>query len=102
MVLDEINLLAEGATVLHEDNAGAIRWSSGDQRAKHVDIRFHFLIDEVHNRTVQIHYCPTREIISDARKRRVSRKLISSICEKSYKSGNVLYCIRIKEGCWLK
>ena len=43
IVLDAIPMLAEGATVLHEDSTGAIRWSSGEKRAKHVDIRFHFL-----------------------------------------------------------
>lgn len=39
MLLEEINMLQDGLTVLHEDNAGAIRWSSGDKMAKHVYIR---------------------------------------------------------------
>ena len=82
MVFNEINMLAEGATILHEDNTDAIRWSSGEKRGKYVDIRFHFLIVEVHNGTVQTHYCLTRETIADALTKGVPKAQFEHLREK--------------------
>ena len=66
MVLFELNMLPSDPTVIFENNLGALRWSSGEKRAKHVDIRFHFVADEVEKGTVQIQYCPTHEMIANA------------------------------------
>ena len=55
-------------TVLHEDNQSAIALSKGQQphgKAKHVDIKFHFIRDQVKKERIEIHYCPSESMIAD-------------------------------------
>lgn len=79
MSLSELNMLETTPTVLFEDNMGAIRWSSGEKRAKHVDIRFHFVRDEAENGTVELKYCPTAEMAADILTKPVSARQLEHL-----------------------
>ena len=50
------------------DNQGAIALSKDPvnrQRCKHIDIKYHFIRDALHERKIEIHYCPTTDMIAD-------------------------------------
>lgn len=82
MMLMELNLLSNCPTVIHEDNSGAILWSSGEKRAKDVDIRYHFVADEVRIRTIRLQYFPTEDMLADA-----LTKALSSIRMEKLRKG---------------
>ena len=50
------------------DNQGAIALSKdpvNHQRSKHIDVRYHFIRDEVNHGRVVIEYCPTSDMVAD-------------------------------------
>ena len=54
--------------VLYVDNQGAIALAKNPvhhQRSKHIDIRYHFVRDEVQNGFVILEYVPTEENVAD-------------------------------------
>ena len=54
--------------VIFEDNQGTIALAHNPvhrQRSKHIDIKFHFIRDEVRKRKVNLKYCPTNEMVAD-------------------------------------
>lgn len=55
-------------TPIMEDNQGAIAMSRnpiGHARTKHIDIRYHFIREQVQEGTISLHYCPTENMIAD-------------------------------------
>lgn len=53
---------------MYEDNQAAINMTKNPNyhgRAKHVDIKYHFIRDQVDKNTVNITYCPTNDMIAD-------------------------------------
>lgn len=56
------------AMVIYEDNQSAISLARNPQfhgRAKHIDIRHHFVRDQVANETVELKYCRTENMVAD-------------------------------------
>ena len=56
------------ATVIFEDNQSAISMAKNPQfhgRAKHIDIKYHFIREQVKNGTVRLKYCKREEMIAD-------------------------------------
>ena len=56
------------STVLFCDNQSAINISTDlvtKQRTNHVEIHMHYIRELVHNRTINLQYCPTDEQIAD-------------------------------------
>ena len=54
--------------VLMEDNHGAIAIAMnpiGHARTKHIDIRYHYIREAVHDGMINLHYFPTSEMIAD-------------------------------------
>jgi len=54
--------------VIFGDNQGAIALSKdpvNHQRSKHIDVRYHFIRDEVNHGRVVIEYCPTSDMVAD-------------------------------------
>ena len=77
-----------GATVLYEDNKSAICMSKNAQfhgRAKHIDIRHHFIQEKVCDGTVELKYCPTC-MIADILTKGLSSVLFEKLRDKA---GNV-------------
>jgi hypothetical protein len=55
-----------GPIEIYEDNAAAIRWSTGDsRRAKHLDLKVCFVHDIVAKKQVVLKYVPTTNQLAD-------------------------------------
>ena len=55
-------------TIIHEDNQGAIcltKNTKAHSRAKHIDIKYHFIRENVQNKEIELKYCPTDKIVAD-------------------------------------
>eukprot|EP00794_Sanderia_malayensis_P016556 gene16556-biopygen13988 len=55
-------------TTIHEDNQGAIcltKNTKAHSRAKHIDIKYHFIREKVQNKEIELTYCPTDKMIAD-------------------------------------
>ena len=60
---------AETATMLQTDNQGAIALAKNPvhhTRAKHIDIRYHFIRDAVSDNIIWLQYVPTEEMTADS------------------------------------
>ncbi len=68
-VLMEAGIAIHSATPLRSDNQSAIAWATGERspssRAKHVDVRVHFIRDLVKEEIIDILYVPTEENDAD-------------------------------------
>ena len=56
------------ATVIHEDNQSAIAIAKNPQfhgRAKHIEIKYHFICEHIQKGSVELKYCPTEKMIAD-------------------------------------
>ena len=55
-------------TVMFEDNQSAIclaKNPSNHSRAKHVDIKYHFIREAIEKKEIELRYCPTDEMVAD-------------------------------------
>ncbi len=67
-LLSSVGAKVAGATVIFEDNQGAIAMSKNPvshARTKHIDIKFHYIREAVENGSVQLKYCSTEEMLAD-------------------------------------
>ena len=58
----------QNSILIFEDNQGTIALSKNPvnrSRAKHIDIKYHFIRDEVNKGKVVLEYCPTGEMVAD-------------------------------------
>ena len=66
--MTNLNFNIEIPMTTYEDNTAAISMSKNPQfhgRAKHVDIKCHFVRDHVYKGSVNISYCPTSNTLAD-------------------------------------
>ena len=67
-VLEEVKYSQQGPIMLFCDNNLAIKLSKNSVlhgKSKHIDTRFHFLLDLTKDGTVQLVYCKSEEQIAD-------------------------------------
>jgi hypothetical protein len=67
-LLASLNVEVETSITIYEDNQSAICMSKNPQyhgRSKHIDIRFHFVRDQVEKKTVNVLYCPSNDMLAD-------------------------------------
>jgi hypothetical protein len=60
---------AEGQDTLLSDSQGAIALGRNPEyhaRTKHIDVQYHFIRECVENGTIQLKYCPTKDMVADA------------------------------------
>ena len=58
----------DGPTTILEDNQSSIAMAKNPQfhgRAKHIDIRHHFIREQGTSETVELECCPTHEMVAD-------------------------------------
>ncbi len=63
----ELGIQPEAITIF-EDNQSAISMTKNPQfhgRAKHIDLKYHFVRDQMSEGTVKLEYCPSKEMIAD-------------------------------------
>ena len=67
-LLSDLNRKPTGPMLILEDNQAAISMTKNAQyhgRAKHIDIKYHFIREHVANATVKLEYCNSEEMIAD-------------------------------------
>ncbi len=55
-------------TVIMEDNQSAISMAKNPQfhgRAKHINIKYHFIREQVSESKIRLEYCPTKHMLAD-------------------------------------
>lgn len=64
----ELSYSADEPTIIFEDNQSAIAISRNPQfhgRTKHIDIKYHYVRDQITQKSIDLVYCPTGEMIAD-------------------------------------
>ena len=67
-LIAEISSSDQSPVLIYEDNQSAIAMVQNPQfhgRAKHIDIRHHFVREEVSKGTVTLQYCPSGDMTAD-------------------------------------
>ncbi|XP_062556749.1 uncharacterized protein LOC134221576 [Armigeres subalbatus] len=68
VLLRDLGQHVEDPTVIHEDNQACIHVAESDKptrRMKHVDVRFHFVKNEIDAGTIRLLYIPSEDQIAD-------------------------------------
>ena len=75
-LLTSVGVVVDKPIIIKEDNQGAIAIAKDPvkhTRAKHIDIRFHFLRDIVKLRDIELGYCATENMTADILTKPVSK-----------------------------
>ena len=67
-LLEELSLNQKNTALLFQDNQGAIfleKNKTNKPRTKHIDIRHHFIREQVDKGRIDIQYCPTNDMVAD-------------------------------------
>lgn len=75
-----------GATEVWEDNQGAIALASNvgyNARTKHIDIRQHFIRENVVNDTISVKYIKTEDQVADMLTKALGNKRLKFLCKAS-------------------
>ena len=73
------------ATVLHEDNHGALELSRNTIHhalTEYVDIKYHFLRNAVGSKEVELMYCPTNVVIADVFTKGLAKQIFQAMREQ--------------------
>ena len=66
--LRELNVPIAQPTVIHEDNRGSIIASTnglGGPRSRHLDIKHHYVVEQVREKRIAVRYIPSNENLAD-------------------------------------
>jgi hypothetical protein len=63
-LLDELGFPQE-ITEMNQDNKSCIQITHSHQRSKHIDIRHHFIKDEINLSNMKMNWCPTKDMVAD-------------------------------------
>jgi hypothetical protein len=64
----DLQINCSSPTTINEDNQGTIAMSKNPvlhKCTKHIDIKFHFVREKIQDRTIELKYCPTHEMVAD-------------------------------------
>lgn len=66
-LLGEIGVDSSDPILVNEDNQSAIAMTKNvrHSRAKHIDIKFHFVKEAIENNILKLKYCPSKENVAD-------------------------------------
>ncbi len=74
--LRDLGFVQNSATIIQSDNQGAISLSKNPVdhgRCKHVDIKFHFIRQQILEKNIALVYCPTEHMAADIMTKGFSR-----------------------------
>ena len=66
--ISEIKCCRDNSVILHVDNLGSIALAQNPvnhQRSKHIDIKYHFIRNEISEGIVKLHYIPSNNNLAD-------------------------------------
>ncbi len=72
--------------LIYEDNQAAIAMAKNPQfhgRAKHIEIKHHFICDQIARGIIKLEYCPTSQMIADILTKGLSRDSFSELRKNS-------------------
>lgn len=75
-----------GPTIILEDNQSSIAMAKNPQfhgRAKHIDIKHHFIREQVSAGSIELKYCPTQEMLADVLTKGLPQQQFSLLREKA-------------------
>ena len=81
-LLSDLGREVVGATTIQEDNQSAICMAKSPQfhgRAKHIDIKFHFVREQVNEGKIKLEYCQTGDMIADMLTKGLSHAQLSKL-----------------------
>jgi hypothetical protein len=84
-LLGELGVASAQAPVLYGDNQSTQELSKNgvkSERTKHIDIKYHFVTDEVSKGNVQLQWVPTTQQLADVLTKALGRHQHSDLCEK--------------------
>ena len=67
-LLSDLNVKPASPTLIFEDNQASICLAKNPQyhgRAKHIDIKYHFVREQVVNGNIKVKYCKSEDMIAD-------------------------------------
>ncbi len=90
-LMNDIVLRQDNPSVIYEDNQGAIGLSKNPKfhsRTKHIDIAFHFVREKVCDKSIDVIYCQTEEMMADIMMKPLSKAKFEKFrsmlgCERS-------------------
>jgi hypothetical protein len=91
-LITEITSSKETPILVYEDNQSAIAMARNPQfhgRAKHIDIRHHYVREQVSEGTVTLQYCPSCEMAADILTKGLSSDPFSKLRLKTGVTNNV-------------
>ena len=74
------------AITVHEDNQSAIAIAKNDgyqSRAKHIDIRYHFVREQVKGKIIKLKYTETKSQLADFLTKPISTKKFEMLVDKA-------------------
>ena len=85
-LLAELGNPSGGPTTILEDNQSSIAMARNPQfhgRAKHIDIKHHFVRERVSDGLIELKYCPTNEMVADILMKGLAQQQFSFLREKT-------------------
>ena len=67
-LLSDVGLPQPTATIVHEDNQGAIALAKNPKdhpRTKHIDVKYHYVREVIQENVINVVYIPTGEMVAD-------------------------------------
>lgn len=81
-LLVDFGIQQVGATIIYEDNQGAIKLASNSKnytRVKHISIKYHFIKDLIENGMIKLVYCCTERMLADVMTKALTAHRFKSI-----------------------
>jgi hypothetical protein len=75
------------ATVLHQDNQGAIKIAknfTSNKRTKHIDIKYHFVKEKIQTKEIHLKYKSTEKMIANCLTKPVGKQIIDRAKKKMF------------------
>ena len=85
-LVTELGDKPEGPTTLMEDNQSAIAMAKNPQfhgRAKHIDIRHHFIRERVNGGDIKLVYCPTGDMLADMLTKGLNQHQLKNLMDRA-------------------
>lgn len=85
-VLKDFGLQEDGPTRLMSDNCSGISWANGEKlpgkRAKHIDVRVHYIRELVRDGKIKVSYVPSEENDADFLTKPLSRVSLERVMDR--------------------
>lgn len=93
-LLEDLQALTEGLTIIMEDNQGAIEIAKNPilhARTKHIDIRYHYVCEALQEGIITLNYCLTNKMIANLLTKGLSRGRFETLCRAMAMDDTIWY-----------